>query len=699
MPRWDTANLIDPPRFTLRNWFAMLGPGLLMGGAAIGGGEWLTGPLVTARYGGALLWLATLSILGQVVYNLEICRYTLYTGEPIFTGKFRTLPGPMFWLVIYVMLDFGSVFPYLAASAATPVAAIYLGYIPNKADPQFLFGTDWFTDIRLLTALGYAIFLLCLIPLIFGGKVYNSLKVIMSFKIVTVFTFLLILGIFFSSWGTWAEIFSGFVKFGNVPVLRDEDRNGNGILDPGEDWDGDGKLDTIEWFDTDGDGRPETWEDLDGDGIADGDGIENVFVSLWRGEGFPTVNLAMIATLCAMIAISGQGGLSNTPLSNYTRDQGWGMGYHVGAIPSVVGGHNLQLSHVGSVFQVTSESLVRWKRWYRHVMRDQLVIWMPACFIGLALPSMLSVAFLRRGTVADTWTAAGMTADGVRARVTEQAGSSGLGHFFWFMTLFCGFLVLAPSMASSADGVIRRWVDVFWTASPMLRRLDPRKIKVVYFSVLCGYAVFGLLVLMFVEPGNLILISTNIFNWALGFSCFHALAVNLILLPRELRPGWFVRIALTLAGVFFSTVAALTSYEALRKTEWFNPPAKAAADSKSLLAPQPRLQKLVGRHSCLGRKAVPGLGINGLQAVTSLVQFIDRPRGVHHVAHAADVEVVVAGGGASQKRPRGKAGHDLAKVKRQPVGVVVEIAGDPRHVSRPRPTGHVVLVHGREATA
>ena len=71
----------------------LLGPALVMGGSAIGAGEWLTGPIVTAKYGGGLLWLSTLSILGQVVYNLEISRYTLYTGEPIFTGKFRTLPG------------------------------------------------------------------------------------------------------------------------------------------------------------------------------------------------------------------------------------------------------------------------------------------------------------------------------------------------------------------------------------------------------------------------------------------------------------------------------------------------------------------------------------------------------------------------------------------------------------------------------
>ena len=88
MPRWDAAELPPAPRLTLRSWALLVGPGLVAAGAAIGGGEWLAGPLTTARYGGAILWLATVSILVQVIYNLEICRYTLYCGEPIFTGKF-----------------------------------------------------------------------------------------------------------------------------------------------------------------------------------------------------------------------------------------------------------------------------------------------------------------------------------------------------------------------------------------------------------------------------------------------------------------------------------------------------------------------------------------------------------------------------------------------------------------------------------
>ena len=293
MPRWNAGELIDAPRFSRRHWYAFLGPGLVAGASAIGGGEWLLGPLVTARYGGALLWLATLSILAQGLYNIEVSRYTLYTGEPIFTGKFRTLPGPQFWLLVYLVLDFGTVFPYLAATAATPVMILLLGgEMPAPDSVPLHWWMHKFTATAILVA--------SIVPLIFGGKVYNSLKAVMSFKLVAVFGFLLILAVFYSRPSTWLDIGTGFFKFGTVPVLSGEDRNGNGRLDPGEDWDGDGHLDVVErrlepTVDSDGDGRPDTWErgpqgrlvkheDLDGDGYPDGANVENVFVA-WFGKG------------------------------------------------------------------------------------------------------------------------------------------------------------------------------------------------------------------------------------------------------------------------------------------------------------------------------------------------------------------------------------------------------------------------------
>lgn len=508
MPRWDTGELINAPRFTGRNWFSLLGPGLVVAAASIAGGEWLLGPKVTAQYGGALLWVATLSIAAQCIFNIEVSRYTLYCGEPIFTGKFRTAPGPLFWLTVYLFLDFGMMFPYLAANAATPVVTLIKG--GTLPDPTNVPG-DWW----LMKILAYTIFLVSLVPLLFGGKIYNSLKLVMSFKLVVVLGFLLVLAIFYSNLATWTEISSGFFKFGTIPIKVP-------------------------------DGTP----------LVRGSNVDNIFVSLFEGRGLPEIDFSMIAFIAALAAIAGAGGLTNTTTSNYTRDQGWGMGHHVGAIPSVVGGREVQLSHVGRVFDVNDQSWPRWRRWFRHVVRDQAAVWMPACFVGLALPCMLSVQFLPYGVESDNWGIAAMTAGGVRQHVTQVSGASA-GSIFWFMTLFCGFLVLGLGLVFHTDALIRRWVDVFWTSSARLRKMDPKQIKNVYYGVLIIYALFSL-VMLSINPGDLIKYATMFFNIALGFSCWHTLWINLTLLPQRLRPGWFMRIGMIMAGMYFFTLGMIT---------------------------------------------------------------------------------------------------------------------------------------------
>lgn len=513
MPPWNGGELPAAPRLTLKSWALLLGPGLVMGGASIGGGEWLAGPLTTARYGGAILWLSTVSILAQVVYNLEISRYTLYCGEPIFNGKFRVLPGPLFWLPIYLALDFGSVFPYLAGAAATPLAAVMVGEIPQLDANYELLGYA-LSGQHLLQALKYVVFIGMMAPLVCGEKVYNSLKAVIGLKIVVVLGFLLIVALMFSSADTWREIISGFFRFGSVPVVN-----------------------------------PDSHE------VAR---IDNIFVSLWEGRGLPDVDLEMIAVLGALAAISGSGGLTNTAISAYTRDQGWGMGQQVGAVPSIFGGRNLKLAHTGRVFPITPESLSRWRRWYHVVLRDQLFVWGPACFVGIALPCMLSVQFLPRNTIADDWTAAGMTADGLRDAVGPE-----WGNVFWLMVLFCGFLVLAPNVTTTADGVIRRWVDVCWTAIPRVRRWDTHRIRTLYFGALCCYAAFGLVSLTLWNPVQLLKWAGNIYNAAMGVSCFHVLAVNLLLLPRELRPNWLLRIGLVVGGVFFVGLSVISTLKLL----------------------------------------------------------------------------------------------------------------------------------------
>jgi hypothetical protein len=583
MPRWDAGELIDAPIFTWRNILAMLGPGLVMGASAIGGGEWLAGPAVTAKYGGALLWVATVSIVFQVIYNIEISRYALYTGEPIFTGKFRLPPHPMFWLGVYLLLDWGSIAPYLVTNAAVPLEAIILQRLPEHDR----LASDWWMHKGTCTGL----WLVLLLPLIFGGKIYNSLKVLMSLKLIAVIGFLLFLGVFFAKPASWIDICSGLFKFGNVPVLKGEDLNKNGVLDPGEDVDLDGRLyvDEAVWIDTNGDGTPDKrerdkdgklkWIDHDGDGKYDGDNVENVFVNAFMGRPFPEVDLSLIAMIAALAAIAGNGGLTNTPISNFTRDQGWGMGDKVGAIPSVVGGHGITLSHVGCVFEVNDQTLPRWRRWVRHITRDQLVVWMGACLIGVSLPSILSVEFLPRGTSASDWNMAAMTAEGVQNQV-KSPGPGVLAHheplrsliageqwgrFFWGATLFCGFLVLITSQTTTMDGFCRRWVDVTWTAVPALRKLETDKVKYVYFTTLMTLAALGLIIIWVTEkPGFVFKLATTGYNFALAFSAWHTLVVNTVLLPKELRPGWWQRVGLVLGGCFFLSLGVMSALKLAR---------------------------------------------------------------------------------------------------------------------------------------
>jgi hypothetical protein len=516
MPQWDTGELIDAPRFAWRNILAMIGPGLVMGASAIGGGEWLAGPAVTAKYGGALLWVATVSIFFQVIYNIEISRYALYTGEPIFTGKFRLPPHPMFWLGVYLLLDWGSIAPYLVTNAAVPLEAIVLQRLP---DHEHL-ASDWWMHKWMCTGL----WLVLLLPLIFGGKIYNSLKVLMSFKLIAVIGFLLFLGIFFAKPASWFDIITGLFKFGNVPVS--------------------------------------------------GSNVENVFIEFFQRGRFPEVDLSLIAMIAALAAIAGNGGLTNTPISNFTRDQGWGMGAKVGAIPSVVGGHGITLSHVGCVFEVNEESLPRWRRWVRHIARDQLVVWMGACLIGVSLPSILSVEFLKPGTDASRWNLAALTAGGVQEHVTSpppgvlahyeplRSVFSGpqWGKFFWGATLFCGFLVLILSQTTTMDGFCRRWVDVTWTAVPALRKLETDKVKYVYFVTLMTLAALGLIIIWLTEkPGFVFELATTGYNFALAFSAWHTLVVNSVLLPKELRPGMWPRIGLILGGCFFISLGVMSA--------------------------------------------------------------------------------------------------------------------------------------------
>jgi hypothetical protein len=191
------------------------------------------------------------------------------------------------------------------------------------------------------------------------------------------------------------------------------------------------------------------------------EGLAYVNVVRYVGEhgSLPSLDWGVIV---AFIAIAGAGGLTNTMFSNYARDKGWGMGAHVGAIPSALGGLTIGLSHTGKVFPLDESNRSRWRGWMRHIRRDQ-AIWIAASIVGMALPCMMSLEFIRNASVVGDRVTA-MSAEGIASRFPAYAS------MFWFLTLFCGFLVLAPGQVSVGDQIARRWTDMLWNASPRAQR-------------------------------------------------------------------------------------------------------------------------------------------------------------------------------------------------------------------------------------
>jgi hypothetical protein len=644
---WHVGQLPEPPTPGWRVWVALLGPGVLLAGASIGTGEWLFGPAVSAQYGATLLWLATLSIVGQVFVNLEVMRYTLYSGEPIMTGFFRVWPGPMFWTFLYVMLDFAAIWPYNASNAAVPLAAAWLGHLPGSDSVSLLGWT--IAEKQFVTLLGYMIFLLAFVPLIFGGTVYRMLEKVFTVKLVITLLYLVFFGLFWVSAANAWEVFAGFFRFGQVPLRADTvvvdrhftllERQGSvtylikgtiengkplvtefavtgddedptrtksykidakraakheeperrllqralGLIQPGRFFVEDSKKQVairlegsvtpqqtwqVEWAEIEDSGGVRRYDRLDeipdvelsarARALVANQGIERMdLVSYFRNRqraGLPKLDWGVIA---AFVAIAGAGGLTNMSFSNYARDKGWGMGAHVGAIPSAVGGRRIYLSHVGTVFEPSEATRERWRGWFRHIVRDQLAVWMFCSFLGMALPCMLSLQFIRNAPVEGTRVAA-MTADGMAEQLPEYRA------LLWYGTLLVGFLVLAPGQVMAGDQIARRWTDIIWTTNRSVQRLGGNNVKYVYYGILTIYAIWGSIVILAkFSPLFIATMGAALQGFALGVAALHTLYVNRTLLPPDLRPNWFMQLGLVFCGMVFlgiSVIVVATSF-------------------------------------------------------------------------------------------------------------------------------------------
>lgn len=183
-------------------WLALFGPGAVFAAMAQGSGELIFWPLLMAKFGVAFIGLLLPAIALHYPVSVEIGRYTVTTGETIFTG-FRRIGrfySAMIWLLFFVAFFW---FGGYASAGATAAAALTHFPVGWSVKAQTLF---W----AYLMIIGFSTIVL------FGRVVYNIIE-----KFMTAVTVITVVGLILACiHPSVREVFGDF--FGRLITLQIE---------------------------------------------------------------------------------------------------------------------------------------------------------------------------------------------------------------------------------------------------------------------------------------------------------------------------------------------------------------------------------------------------------------------------------------------------------------------------------------------
>jgi hypothetical protein len=472
LPPWKTAELPVPPDPRGLGWLSAVGPGVIVLGASIGSGEFLLGPAAFVQYGLTLLWVTGVAAFLQTVFNCEVVRYTIATGEPAFTGFMRTRPRATTWAWFYAIAYFLQVgWPAWAGASAGAVFFLATGRVAEGGDGDVVY------------AIGVGTFLLCVAVLLFGRRIERTLEVLNWILVVATLGGFLALGLWLVPAATWRAAAAGFVGF-----------------------------------------------------------------DVAAGEFRFLPSRADFFLIAAFAAYSGAGGVVNITLSNWARDKGYGMGQRVGFIPSAIGGPKVQLRHTGFLFEPDAEALGRWRGWWRIVRADQWGVYFPGALLGMALPAVLYVTFIEPGT--------DIRGLGVAAALAESI-SDRAGPALGTVVAVLGAWLLFKTQLDLIEGTVRATTDILWSGSTGVRRWRGGDVRALYYAVLAGLVLWGIVSLRISQPIVLLQVSANMGAIILVVASLHILWVNTTLLPEEIRPPLWRRLALVAQAAFYGAFVLL----------------------------------------------------------------------------------------------------------------------------------------------
>lgn len=192
----------DLPEKKLSFW-QLAGPGAILVGLSIGAGEIMLWPYLIDRFGPGITWAAGLGVFLQFWINVEIARYTVATGETVYTGLGRVWPG--FGPVFILFNIFGWIAPAWAMASGLALKTL-------------LVGPDGWGNGSAWTAITFGLVALAL----FGPRVvYAGVEKSVSFLVLIVTVGLVAVALAVGTPQDVAAVAGGFFGIGRVPADLD----------------------------------------------------------------------------------------------------------------------------------------------------------------------------------------------------------------------------------------------------------------------------------------------------------------------------------------------------------------------------------------------------------------------------------------------------------------------------------------------
>lgn len=206
-PLADLKNA-DLPAKKLPNW-KLAGPGAVLVGLSIGAGEIIIWPRIAAEFGAGMVWAAVFGVFLQMWINFEVGRWTIATGETIYTGFARAWRG---FAAVFILLNiFAWLAPGWAQASGLALKALLVGphwhLDPTTLAPIDFWGTKTFWTI--VTFVGVT-------AVLFGPKiVYRSVEHTIEVLILIVVIGLISVAFLVGTGDTWVELGKGIVNIGH----------------------------------------------------------------------------------------------------------------------------------------------------------------------------------------------------------------------------------------------------------------------------------------------------------------------------------------------------------------------------------------------------------------------------------------------------------------------------------------------------